>query len=101
VQVGETYQRVTDELGDAVTVPDKASVEFRPGNANRNATAMNTPSTDVAARSAMDGIVFYPDGRTSSGGIRYRSPAGIESWLASPSPSESFRVMPMQEAQRL
>ena len=100
VQQGETFQRVEDDLGEPVTVPDGASVEFMPGN-NRNTPAASSASTDAAATSATDGIVFYPDGRTSSGVIRYTSPAGVQSWLASPSPSESFRVMAPQEAQRL
>lgn len=100
VQQGEAFQRVTDELGEAVAVPDGAAVEFMPGN-NRKTPAVNAASTDAAAMSPTDGIVFYPDGRTSSGVIRYTSPAGVQSWLASPSPSESFRVMSPQEAQRL
>jgi prepilin-type N-terminal cleavage/methylation domain-containing protein len=100
VQLGENFQRVTDELGEPVIVPEGASVEFMPG-ANRNAPAVNVASTDAAALSANDGIVFYPDGRVSSGLIRYTSPAGVQSYLASPSPAESFRVMPPQEAQRL
>ena len=114
VQEGETFNRVeNDELAAAIEVPDGAAVEFVPStNANNTAgiassssasayASQQSSSASSAALTARDGILFYPDGRTSPGAIRYTSPAGIPSILGSPSPSESFRVMSAQEAQRL
>ena len=104
VQQGEAFQRVTDDdLADEVGLPDGASVEFVP-SANRgagSAAAVNAASTDVAAAGANDGVIFYPDGRTSSGVIRYTTPTGIPLLLGCPSPAESFRALTAQEAQRL
>jgi prepilin-type N-terminal cleavage/methylation domain-containing protein len=108
VQEGEVFNRVeNDDLAKQIDVPEGAIVEFVPNTNNNNnpANSMSSP-TSYAAQSgtplmANDGILFYPDGRTSPGVIRYTSPAGAAVLLASPSPSESFRVMSAQEAQRL
>jgi prepilin-type N-terminal cleavage/methylation domain-containing protein len=109
VQEGEVFNRVDgDDLARIIEVPDGASVEFVPSlNSNTaNTPSSSPPSSSYAAQSgaaliANDGIFFYPDGRTSPGTIRYTSPAGVPLILGSPSPSESFRVMSQQEAQRL
>jgi Tfp pilus assembly protein FimT len=103
VQQGEAFQRVTDDdLAEEIGLPDGASVEFVPGkNGSGSVAAVNAASTDVAAQGANDGVIFYPDGRTSAGVIRYTTPTGIPILFASPSPAESFRAMTAQEAQRL
>ena len=112
VQEGETFNRVeNDELAAAIEVPDGAVVEFVPSTNTNNTVGISSSSSAYASQQsssgasaalmARDGILFSPDGRTSAGAIRYTSPAGIPSILGSPSPSESFRVMSAQEAQRL
>jgi prepilin-type N-terminal cleavage/methylation domain-containing protein len=111
VQEGEAFNRVeNDELAAPIEVPEGAVVEFVPSTKTNNTAGITSSSTYAAQQSssaasaaltARDGILFYPDGRTSPGAIRYTSPAGVPSILASPSPSESFRVMSAQEAQRL
>jgi prepilin-type N-terminal cleavage/methylation domain-containing protein len=108
VQEGETFTRVdNDELAAMLEVPAGAVVEFVPSLNNNtgvnisSSSSYGSQSTGAAQPVVTDGILFYPDGRTSPGVIRYTSPAGVPLLMGSPSPSESFRVMSSQEAQRL
>src|SRR3954466_12330939 len=83
VQEGETFNRVEgDDLADMIEVPDGALVEFVPSaNRNGNTAGISSASSAYASQSSSataaqmpsDGILFYPDGRTSSGVIRYTS----------------------------
>jgi prepilin-type N-terminal cleavage/methylation domain-containing protein len=96
VQEGESFQRVTDELAEPVEVPDGGSITIVPG-AN-NASTSNTSVTPLAPT---DGVIFNPDGSTSHSFLRYTAPDGHPTLLGSPSPTETFRALAPEEAQRL
>jgi prepilin-type N-terminal cleavage/methylation domain-containing protein len=99
VQTGEVFGPVQSDLGETFELPEGAKIELVPAAGGMRMTATTMAPTPTPT--PMDGILFYPDGRTGTSLLRIIAPDGRPTLLGSPSPAEPFRVLSAEEAAQL